>query len=407
MFDQFGRLLKRFKPAALGLLMLALAPALLAQGTCPVIVQRALAAVDDLCAAIGRNQVCYAHVAVEAVPHPDVTALNFDAAGDIENVAAIRAMRLYPMDEARQTWGVAIMRLQANLPGHLPGQNATFLMFGDVEITSAVPEASRDTFTPMQAFQLRTGLGDSRCNEAPESGLIVQTPHGVGEVMFHVNGVEVAMGSTVLFRAQAGGEMTISTLEGLAVVEVEDEVQPVPAGTRLRVPLDSGLRPYRKLVNPPEPYELRNLQGIPLRLLERQIESAPPLTSEQVSEVVRRVAAGESICGNAPLPSCDRVPPQLLARTTKANRPNCIPRPHPGGPPLPPNEHRPFCADEESPAQPPGQSGENPGAARSQERSANRANPVLPPQARPDSPGPPPDRPRSRNENRGRGSGRS
>jgi hypothetical protein len=401
MFDQLSPLLRRFRPAVLGLLALALAPALLAQGTCPAIVQRALAAADDLCAATGRNQACYGHIAVEAVPHPDVTALNFDAAGDIENVTAIQTMRLHPMDEARQTWGVAFMRLQANLPGHLPGQNATFLMFGDVEITSAVPETSRDTFTPMQAFHLRTGLGDSRCNEAPESGLVVQTPHGAGEVIFHVNGVEVAMGSTVLFRAQAGGEMTISTIEGLAVVEVEDEVRAVLAGTRLRVPLDSGLRPYRQLINPPEPYELRNLQGVPLRLLERQVEAAPPLTGEQVGEVVRRVAAGESICGDAPFPSCDRVPEQLLARVMKGSRANCVPRPHPGGPPLPPNERRPFCSD-----LPPAQSGENPGAARSQQGGANRANPVLPPQARPDSPGSPPGQSQPGNDNRGRGSGR-
>jgi hypothetical protein len=103
----------------------------------------------------------------------------------------------------------------------------------------------------MQAFSLRTGVGDSLCDEAPDSGLVVQTPEGVGEVTFNVNGVEVGMGSTVVFRAQADGEMTVATVEGLAVLEVEDEVQPVLAGTRLRVPLDRSLRPFRKLANAP------------------------------------------------------------------------------------------------------------------------------------------------------------
>jgi hypothetical protein len=35
-------------------------------------------------------------------------------------------------------WGVALMRLQANIPETLPGQNVTFLLFGDVEIRNAV-----------------------------------------------------------------------------------------------------------------------------------------------------------------------------------------------------------------------------------------------------------------------------
>ena len=30
------------------------------------------------------------------------------------------------------------MKLQANLPDTLPGQNVTFLMFGDVQVTNAV-----------------------------------------------------------------------------------------------------------------------------------------------------------------------------------------------------------------------------------------------------------------------------
>ena len=342
-------MLNRFKSVWAVFVTLALAPAVLAQGACPAIVQQALDATDQLCSTTERNQACYGNVAVDALAQPNVTELNFDSAGDIVDVSAIRTLRLRPMDVNEQTWGVVMMRLQANLPGSLPGQNVTFLLFGDVELTNAVTDDNGDAFTPMQAFLLRTGVGDSQCEEAPSSGLIVQTPEGAGEVTFNINGVEVGMGSTVMFRARPDGEMIVSTIEGAAVLEVEDEVQPVLAGSRLRVPLDRALRPHRRLINPPEPYELRNLQGIPIRLLERRIDIAPPLTQEQVNRIMQRLLNGEPICGAEGLPSCDRIPRTLLARAMRASRASmeerldCVFRRGLRERPLQANESRPFC----------------------------------------------------------------
>ena len=62
------------------------------------------------------------------------------------------------------------MQLQANLPDTLPGQNVTFLLFGNVEIENAVvgdseatPEAGDGDFAPlttMQAFYFTSSVGD-------------------------------------------------------------------------------------------------------------------------------------------------------------------------------------------------------------------------------------------------------
>ena len=346
-------MLKRLKSAAITFLLLALAPAVIAQGACPDIVQAALDAADTLCEATGRNQACYGHVAVEAVPQDDVTSFEFESVGDIEDVTQIQSMRLQPMNETEQTWGVAVMRLQANLPGTLPGQNVTFLMFGDVEITNAVTETTDEDFTPMQAFLLRTGLGDSQCDEAPDSGLMVQTPEGAGEVVFNVNGVDVGMGSTVVFRAAAEGDMTVATIEGAALMEHDGTIQPVLAGSRLRVPLDANLQPTTGLINPPEPYELRRLRGLPTQLLERPIDIAPPLTQEQVNTILQRLLNGEPICGEAGLPECDQIPRSMLSRAMSASRENlenrlgCVFR-RSSGMPVPADETRPFC-DEQPP----------------------------------------------------------
>lgn len=352
---------KSLKSSALLLLMLGIAPVVIAQGVCPAIVQQALQAANELCISTGRNQACYGHLAVEAVPQPAVPQLNFDNAGDIEDVGAIQTLRLHPMDLDSESWGVAMMRLQANLPGHLPGQNVTFLLFGDVELTSAVPaedgagaDADDAQWAPMQAFLLRTGLGDAQCDQAPESGLMVQTPEGAGEVTFNINGVDVGMGSTVVFRAQPQGDLTVSTIEGMAVLEVEDEVQPVPAGSRVRVSLDEEMRPARRLENPPEPYELNNLQNLPTNLLERPVEVAPPLTEAQISQVTQRQQNGELLCGAEGLPACDEVPQTLLARAMKASRSSleadlgCVFRRDARDQALPADETRPFC-DEQPP----------------------------------------------------------
>lgn len=346
-------MLRRLKSAAFTLFMLALGPVVIAQASCPAIVETALAAADELCANTGRNQACYGHFAINAVPQPGATGFVFVDTGDIVDVSQIQSLHLQPMNEATQQWGVAMMRLQANLPGTLPGQNVTFLMFGDVEIANAVPEDEESGYTPMQAFTLRTGLGDSQCDEAPASGLMVQTPEGVGEVTFNINGVDVGMGSTVVFRAAAEGEMTVATIEGMAVAEIGDEVQPVLAGTRLRVPMDRNLRPFRRLINPPEPYELRNLRGIPTRLLQRNVEIAQPLTREQVNGAMQRLLSGQPICDGDGLPDCDQVPRTLLARAMKASRASmedrlgCVFR-RGADETLPEGETRPFC-DEQPP----------------------------------------------------------
>ena len=59
---------KTLKSTLFGLLLLALSPAVIAQGTCPAIVESALEAADELCDGTGRNQACYGHFAIEAVP---------------------------------------------------------------------------------------------------------------------------------------------------------------------------------------------------------------------------------------------------------------------------------------------------------------------------------------------------
>ncbi|MBZ0279065.1 MAG: hypothetical protein K8I60_23165 [Anaerolineae bacterium] len=315
-------------------MILWVAPALiLAQGMeCPAIVETALRAADKLCAATGRNQACYGHLALTAEAQPAAADFHFEAEGDIVDVVDLQSLTLSAMDEMTGAWGVALLRLQANIPDTMPGENITFLLFGDVEVTNAVEEGNTG-LNPMQAFYLRTGIGDSQCAEAPDSGLIVQTPEGVGEIQLTVNGVQVEMGSTVLFQtAAAENEMQITTLEGHAVVQSPDGRQgEVPAGSRLRMTAHIG-NPGRIVAAPapaapsdsqsaatyipptpiPPVFELESynnqpLQALPLGLLDRTIEVHTPLDSGTLSQI-REHMQEDIPCG--PLRSCDPVPPK-------------------------------------------------------------------------------------------------
>jgi hypothetical protein len=122
-----------------------------AQEDCPAIVRTALDTANQQCSATGRNEACYGNILLDAQPQPGVTDLQFSQPGDTTPVEAIKTLHLSPLDQATNQWGVAVMRIQADLPDTLPGQNVTFLLFGDVQITNAVGGESAPTITATAA----------------------------------------------------------------------------------------------------------------------------------------------------------------------------------------------------------------------------------------------------------------
>ncbi len=309
------------KPILYTFVLLCVAPATVmaqALGTCPTIVESALETLDEFCTDIGRNQICYGNVSIAVEPQSDVESYTFQQVGDIEDIEKFQTITLEGMDEERGVWGIALMSLQTSIPNTLPGQNVTFMLFGDVSITSAVEEG--DGNTPMQAFYLTTGIGDAACEEAPESGMLVQTPDGVNEVSFTVNGVDVAMGSTVMFQAEAEGDMVVSTLEGSAIVEVDESLYPIVAGTRLDWQVNRDLSP-RTRPQLPRAYEEGRFNRLPLDRLQRPFDAPPPLAQERVEELHNRLLSGERPCDGPGLPACDRLPRGLGEQFT----PPCIP----------------------------------------------------------------------------------
>ncbi len=137
---------------------------------------------------------------------------------------------------------------------------------------------------PMQAFYFQSGIGDAACAAAPDSGILVQTPEGVGELSMSTNEVDIAFGSTVYMQAKAGGDMWLSVIEGHARITTFGVTQTALAGTRVRVPIDDNLRPTQA-PTAPIPYDPADLSALPLSLLPRQVSLPTGQTVTTTPEV--------------------------------------------------------------------------------------------------------------------------
>ena len=101
------------------------------------------------------------------------------------------------------------------------------------------------SFTPMQAFYLRTGIGGAQCGVAP-SALVVQGPQNY-TVNINANGANISLGSSVIletipideakdgakYQGQpgVGGLLRITVIDGKAIITSEDgTVTEIPEG---------------------------------------------------------------------------------------------------------------------------------------------------------------------------------
>jgi hypothetical protein len=114
--------------------------ALTQDGECTTFVKQALAATDKVCTDTGRNEACYGHISLDAQPQAQDSSFKFDAVGDKVDVARVSRLRLSPMDVKTDVWGVALLKVQADIPNSMPNTNVSVLVFGDVELENAIPD---------------------------------------------------------------------------------------------------------------------------------------------------------------------------------------------------------------------------------------------------------------------------
>lgn len=331
---------------------------------CQQVIRTAMAASNSICDGLGRNEACYGNRVLEATPQPGIPDFKFEDPGDIIDITGLESLRLSAMDVDNDLWGIALMRMQANIPNRLQTQNVTMVLFGDVEVRNQVRnphlaavrtlgdgninvrrypdqeayvmttlqpteiaiadgrtedgrwlhvrmletgetgwvssntidvvgdtaplrivDALSADFGPMQAFYLNTGERGTNCQDAPENGVLIQTPEGVATVDLWINEVKIRLGSTAYIQARPNEEMVIQMVEGATEVEALGVDQVAIAGTEITIAMNDQLQPQAP-PSLPSAYDQQAVAAIPLEALERPIEIAPPLDQATLAVLV-------------------------------------------------------------------------------------------------------------------------
>ncbi len=112
------------------------------QADCPNIVKQAIDTVSAQCGKTARGKLCYGKSNITAQFKPGANNVQFSTPGDTVDVSAIKQLALGGMDTTNNQWGVAEMKIQADLPDGDPSQVVTMIMFGNVQLSDASIEAN-------------------------------------------------------------------------------------------------------------------------------------------------------------------------------------------------------------------------------------------------------------------------
>ncbi|MEN8240541.1 MAG: hypothetical protein ABFS17_01370 [Chloroflexota bacterium] len=198
--------------------------------SCEELLGKAMEASYSGCQMIGSNEICYGNNDVSAQLNEDAIS-QFTNLGDTIPVKDLLTLSTAPMDLNHDVWGIAVFKLQANLEGTVPGQNVSFLVFGDTGLYNYSGD--------MYSIYFSTGIGSVTCNQVPD-GLKVEVPEGSG-VVFNANGAEIALEGDSVLTANPGESMTVTLLNGTGTVTADGHSQSLKGGEYLSVPLDEQL----------------------------------------------------------------------------------------------------------------------------------------------------------------------
>jgi len=240
--------------------------------SCDQLVTLAETSVGLVCNGIGRNQACYGNhlVSVEFQPN---SSLTFQKSGDTVDLLQVKKLSTSPLNIQTRDWGIAVVKAQANLPDALPGQNVTFLLYGDTTVDNPSPD--------MHAVTVSTRIGNTSCSKVPDSAVLIQAPEGA-QVAMNINGADVTLGSTAYITAELNKGMEFAIVEGQGIVSANGVTRVVQPGAQVGIPLGGpdGLQ-ANGAPSEPEPFNVDEINLAPFKLLDRQIVIPPPIVPGQ------------------------------------------------------------------------------------------------------------------------------
>ncbi|MEP7286034.1 MAG: hypothetical protein ABI947_09730 [Chloroflexota bacterium] len=366
--------------------------------TCNQLLPLVRTSIGTRCNDLTKDQVCYANKGITVEYADPANSTAFNQPGDVAPINALTSITTSPLNLESAEWGLAVLKVQANVPGTTAGQAVTFILYGDTSVSnlfqspiSAATEAAtqaptvpacsatttRATFLRAQpdlngekgpllqpntavdvtghlanntwvqakvqdqtgwlyvpnnlnvtcdlntlptvqpvittsgtfpaslpgsgAFYFSTGISaQAVCGDVAPDGMLIQSA-AHQTVKFRANGVDMTIGSTVLLRAEPNRAMTVSVLEGQAIIEAGGQQATIYSGQELSIPLGNSAAVSNGLdaVGPPSPVRFiparvfSNVCGLALTagLTSPCVFLAPTLTPTQIITYTPTVTA--------------------------------------------------------------------------------------------------------------------
>jgi hypothetical protein len=195
--------------------------------SCQLLIQKAMEASDEYCSSIDSNKACYGNNTLKADLLPGSTE-QFAERGDVVGVEKLQRIVASPLKPDSSEWGIAVLKVLANLPRSLPGQTITMVVFGNTTLDN--PNGN------LESFFFSSELGQIQCDKAPRDGIMVTVPDGEG-VTFIINGAELTLTGDASITAQKYGKMEVNLYEGTGRIVSNGQEEYFGAGQQVSVPL--------------------------------------------------------------------------------------------------------------------------------------------------------------------------
>ncbi len=157
---------------------LSAAAAQTTNAVCPTLIQDALNAAESNCPSMQRNSACYGNNRVEREFSQPQPSGFFTEPSDRSAIDILSRLQTTPLIIESGEWGIAVMALQANLPGTLPGQNALFMLVGDTTMESAVAPENIAPAAENSISATTNSSASIRFAPNPQSSIIEQISAG-------------------------------------------------------------------------------------------------------------------------------------------------------------------------------------------------------------------------------------
>jgi hypothetical protein len=195
--------------------------------SCQLLIEKAMEASAAYCSQVDSNTACYGNNTLKADLVPGTTD-RFDERGDIVSVDKLERIVASPLKPESDEWGIAVLKVLANLPRSLPGQTVTMVVFGNTTLDNKSGN--------LESFFFSSELGQIRCEKVPEDGIMISVPDGEG-VSFMVNGSELTLMGDASITAVKNGKMEVNLYEGAGRIVSNGQEEYFEAGEQVSVDL--------------------------------------------------------------------------------------------------------------------------------------------------------------------------